>query len=151
MRPAAVRLAMAHAAFDGLALVVVSDREIRRAGPSYTIDTVRELLDEAERGGPHRGGRPRGVSSTRWHEADDTARSGRRRRRAAPGLGERGAARVGAATRSPMEPVDLSSTFIRELDPRVRRSRDVPAGERHSALRRGPRLESRQWRFDSST
>jgi nicotinate-nucleotide adenylyltransferase len=45
VRPAAVRLAMAHAAFDHLALVEVSDLEIRRLGPSYTVDTVRELLE----------------------------------------------------------------------------------------------------------
>ena len=31
---------MAHAAFDDIALVEVSDLEIHRSGPSYTIDTV---------------------------------------------------------------------------------------------------------------
>ena len=41
VRDATVRLAMARAAFGGLDLVVVSDREIVRDGPSYTIDTVR--------------------------------------------------------------------------------------------------------------
>jgi nicotinate-nucleotide adenylyltransferase len=46
VHPAAQRLAMAQAAFGGLDLVRVSDREIRRKGPSYTIDTVRELLTE---------------------------------------------------------------------------------------------------------
>ena len=45
VRPAAERRALAHLAFDGIALVEVSDREIRRGGPSYTIDTVRELRD----------------------------------------------------------------------------------------------------------
>lgn len=48
VRPAPVRLAMATAAFADMEFVHVSDREIRRQGPSYTIDTVRELLDEAE-------------------------------------------------------------------------------------------------------
>ncbi len=48
VRPADVRLAMAKAAFDDLDLVVVSDQEIRRSGPSYTIDTVHELLKEAD-------------------------------------------------------------------------------------------------------
>ncbi|HEY5010669.1 MAG TPA: adenylyltransferase/cytidyltransferase family protein, partial [Acidimicrobiales bacterium] len=43
-----VRLAMARAAFSDLDLVEVSDREIRRDGPSYTIDTVRELLRECD-------------------------------------------------------------------------------------------------------
>ena len=37
------RLAMASLAFAGLPKVVVDDRETRRAGPSYTIDTLREI------------------------------------------------------------------------------------------------------------
>jgi nicotinate-nucleotide adenylyltransferase len=41
-----LRLAMAHAAFDDIGLVDVSDMEIRRSGPSYTIDTVGELLGD---------------------------------------------------------------------------------------------------------
>lgn len=40
------RLAMARLAFEGLPGVVVDDREIRRAGPSYTLDTLRELRAE---------------------------------------------------------------------------------------------------------
>ena len=43
LTPAETRLAMAHAAFDELEGVVVSDIEITRGGPTYTIDTVREL------------------------------------------------------------------------------------------------------------
>ena len=42
--PAQVRLAMAHAAFDGMVGVEVSDLEIRRGGPTYTVDTVEDLL-----------------------------------------------------------------------------------------------------------
>ena len=41
--PAHHRLAMALLAFRGLDGVVVSDLEIRRGGPTYTIDTVAEL------------------------------------------------------------------------------------------------------------
>ena len=37
------RLAMARLAFDGLPGAVVDDRELRRAGPTYTLDTLREL------------------------------------------------------------------------------------------------------------
>lgn len=37
------RLAMARLAFAGQPKVLVDDREIRRPGPSYTIDTLREL------------------------------------------------------------------------------------------------------------
>ena len=40
------RLAMARLAFEGLPGVVVDDREICRAGPSYTLDTLRELRAE---------------------------------------------------------------------------------------------------------
>jgi nicotinate-nucleotide adenylyltransferase len=43
LAPADVRLAMAHAAFDGLPGVEVSDIEVRRNGPTYTIDTVEAL------------------------------------------------------------------------------------------------------------
>ncbi|OUM01871.1 nicotinate (nicotinamide) nucleotide adenylyltransferase [Variovorax sp. JS1663] len=37
------RLAMARLAFVGLTGAVVDDRELRRAGPTYTLDTLREL------------------------------------------------------------------------------------------------------------
>jgi nicotinate-nucleotide adenylyltransferase len=40
------RLAMARLAFAGLPHVVVDDREIRRAGPSYTADTLGEIARE---------------------------------------------------------------------------------------------------------
>ena len=37
------RLAMCRLAFAGLPEVLLDDREIRRSGPSYTLDTLREL------------------------------------------------------------------------------------------------------------
>lgn len=40
------RIAMAKLAFDDLPRTVVDDRETRRAGPTYTIDTLRELRRE---------------------------------------------------------------------------------------------------------
>lgn len=40
------RVAMAHLAFDDLSRVQVDTREIARAGPSYTVDTLRELRGE---------------------------------------------------------------------------------------------------------
>jgi len=43
---AAHRLAMSRLAFEGLGRVQLDDREIRRAGPSYTLDTLRELHAE---------------------------------------------------------------------------------------------------------
>ena len=43
---AAHRLAMTRLAFAELPKVVVDDREIRRAGPSYTVDTLSEIAAE---------------------------------------------------------------------------------------------------------
>ncbi|WBY01947.1 nicotinate-nucleotide adenylyltransferase [Ramlibacter tataouinensis] len=40
------RLAMAREAFGGLPQAVIDDRELRRAGPTYTIDTLRQLRAE---------------------------------------------------------------------------------------------------------
>jgi nicotinate-nucleotide adenylyltransferase len=44
--PAADRLAMLRLAIDGDRRFVLDDREIRRVGPSYTADTLRELRSE---------------------------------------------------------------------------------------------------------
>lgn len=41
------RLEMSRIAFAGLRGVVVDDRELRRTGPTYTIDTLRELKAES--------------------------------------------------------------------------------------------------------
>lgn len=40
------RLAMCRIAFDGLPRVAIDDREIRRDGVSFTVDTLQELADE---------------------------------------------------------------------------------------------------------
>src|SRR5215207_3168759 len=40
------RLAMVQAAVEGLDGIEADDREIRRGGPSYTVDTVEELQAE---------------------------------------------------------------------------------------------------------
>lgn len=40
------RLAMARLAFGGLPKAEVDEREVRRAGPTYTLDTLRELQAE---------------------------------------------------------------------------------------------------------
>lgn len=45
----AQRLDMCRLAFVGMEGVIVSDLEIRRAGKSYTVDTLRELYDPAGR------------------------------------------------------------------------------------------------------
>ncbi len=115
LRPAELRLAMARAAFDQLALVHVSDREILRDGPSYTVDTVRELLEEASEVDLIIGA-DLVDQLDGWHEAQ-TLRS---------------LVRVGVVPRPgavtivpdgwegyviPMEPVDLSSSSIRHVEP----------------------------------
>lgn len=46
LSPAHHRLAMAQLAFGGLPKVVVDPRETRRPGPSYTIDTLREIASQ---------------------------------------------------------------------------------------------------------
>ena len=108
----ALRLAMAAAAFDHLDLVRVSDREINRPGPSYTIDTVRELLDETDRVDVLIGADLAPQLPT-WYRADELRQ-----------LVEVGIIpRPGTPLVAPegwncyeiaMSPVDLSSTFLRE-------------------------------------
>lgn len=46
LAPADDRLAMCRAAFSHLPDVEIDDRELRRPGPSFTVDTLRELLSE---------------------------------------------------------------------------------------------------------
>ncbi|HVA53859.1 MAG TPA: nicotinate-nucleotide adenylyltransferase [Acidimicrobiales bacterium] len=113
VRPAALRLAMAHAAFDDLALVDVSDLEIRRQGPSYTIDTVRALLDDVDAVDLIVGA-DLAAQLDHWHEADVL------RDLVAVGIVPRPGSLSGAPEgwrcfEIPMEPVDLSSTYIREM------------------------------------
>jgi nicotinate-nucleotide adenylyltransferase len=115
VRDATVRLAMAIAAFGDLELVEVSDREIRREGPSYTIDTVRELLEECDAVDLIVGA-DLSRQLDGWHKADEL----------------RTLVRVGVVPRPgstsvvpdgwecyeiPMDPVDLSSSFVRDLEP----------------------------------
>ena len=47
LSPAADRLAMTRLAFDNMSSVVVDDREIKRAGPTFTIDTLQALQLES--------------------------------------------------------------------------------------------------------
>ncbi len=46
LSPAAHRLAMTRIAFGDLPHTVIDERELRRPGPTYTIDTLRELKAE---------------------------------------------------------------------------------------------------------
>ncbi|HTT60053.1 MAG TPA: nicotinate-nicotinamide nucleotide adenylyltransferase [Acidimicrobiales bacterium] len=108
-----VRLAMAHAAFDDIELVEVSDMEIRRPGPSYTIDTVRELLVNSAALDLIVGA-DLAAQLNEWHQADEL------RQLVQVGV----VPRPGSLSQPPagwrhyeidMQPVDLSSTFIRDM------------------------------------
>lgn len=109
--PAALRLAMAHAAFDQLDQVEVSSMEVDRPGPSYTIDTVRALSPEASSIDLIMGADLLASLPT-WTEADElrtlvsvgvVPRPGEPMK---PPAGWR-------CYEIPMDPVDLSSSFIR--------------------------------------
>lgn len=115
VRDAALRLAMASAAFGDLDLVEVSDREIRRDGPSYTIDTVRELLSECDQVDLIVGA-DLAEQLDGWHEAVELrtlARVGVVPRPGAPSIVPDG----WDSYEIPMDPVDLSSSYVRGLDP----------------------------------
>lgn len=126
VHPAQLRLAMAQAAFGGLDLVRVSDREIRREGPSYTIDTVRELLQEIERVDLIVGA-DLVEHMDSWHDASMLRTLVRVGVVPRPG----GSTKIPEGWNGyeiPMDPVDLSSTFIREVPEAPENLRDyVPA------------------------
>lgn len=69
LSPAAHRLAMARIAFGELSRTVVDERELRRPGPTYTIDTLRELKAEQPQAQVFLiMGEDQAVSLTRWRE-----------------------------------------------------------------------------------
>ena len=75
LTPAAHRLAMAALAFAGVPAVQVDDRELRRTGPTYSVDTLREL--QADHPGAQLVllmGEDQAASFTRWHAWQDIAR-----------------------------------------------------------------------------
>jgi nicotinate-nucleotide adenylyltransferase len=111
--PGWARLEMAEAAFSSIDRVLVSDLELRRGGPTYTIDTVEALL--AESPGDRLVvvvGADAAASLGAWHRSGDLA-----------ALVEIAVVpRSGAVVRVPEEfyvrtvrmvPVDLSSTSVR--------------------------------------
>lgn len=75
LTPAPHRLAMARLAFAGLPQAVVDDRELRRTGPTYSIDTLREL--QAEHPGAQLHllmGEDQAGDFRRWHAWEEIAR-----------------------------------------------------------------------------
>jgi nicotinate-nucleotide adenylyltransferase len=75
LSPAGDRLAMARLAFSSVPAVQVDDRELRRAGPTYSVDTLREL--QAEHPGARLHllmGEDQAAGFTRWHAWQEIAR-----------------------------------------------------------------------------
>jgi nicotinate-nucleotide adenylyltransferase len=63
------RLALAQLAFGGLPRTLIDDRELRRPGPTYTIDTLRELKSEQPMAQLFLVmGEDQAVALTRWRE-----------------------------------------------------------------------------------
>jgi nicotinate-nucleotide adenylyltransferase len=63
------RLAMAQLAFGDVPKICIDNREIARAGPSYTIDTLREIAAEAPGAELYLiMGADQAATLTRWHE-----------------------------------------------------------------------------------
>ncbi|WP_309246621.1 nicotinate (nicotinamide) nucleotide adenylyltransferase [Ramlibacter montanisoli] len=75
LTPAAQRLAMTQLAFAGLPQVQVDDRELRRAGATYSVDTLREL--QAQHPGARLHllmGEDQAASFTSWRDWQEIAR-----------------------------------------------------------------------------
>jgi nicotinate-nucleotide adenylyltransferase len=134
---AADRLAMVALAIGGLARLSVSDCEIRRAGPSYTLDTVREI--RTQRGAGHDYWFLIGADTVGelpgWHRIADILKEVSFAVAARPGfppafepvekrLGEKAGSLLRKAVVE-VDPCDVSSTYIR---------RRIAAGEDISGL-----------------
>jgi nicotinate-nucleotide adenylyltransferase len=75
LTPAEDRLAMSRMAFAGIPAVQVDDRELRRAGATYSVDTLRELQAEHPQAQLHLlMGEDQAGGFTRWHAWQEIAR-----------------------------------------------------------------------------
>lgn len=80
--PAPIRLEMLRAAVADDPILEVDDRELRREGTSYTVDTLRELREELGAGEPERElaflmGADQLADLHRWREPEEVARLAR--------------------------------------------------------------------------
>jgi nicotinate-nucleotide adenylyltransferase len=121
LSPAAHRLAMARLAFADVPHAIVDGRELQRAGPTYTVDTLRELHREF----PDAQfllviGADQAESLHSWRETTEIARlaiiSIAARARPTTDAQPFDASRVPAGRREPVElpPMPVSSTEIRQ-------------------------------------
>ena len=126
------RMEMVRAATDGCALQSVSDIELVREGPSYTVDTLRALRSERPEATPVLiMGADQFVELAGWHEAEEVVRL------ADVCVLPRGGVEITSApprlnmvwSAADVPPVDVSSSEVRQ---RVREGRPyrhlVPAG-----------------------
>ena len=126
LAPAADRLAMARLAVRGLARLTVSDIEIRRSGPSYSIDTLRALKSRLGAGNRYFFiiGADTVGDLPDWHQAAELVGETDFAVVARPGceadfgrvgrlLGPAAEAKLRAAAVE-IEPCDVSSTLVRE-------------------------------------
>jgi nicotinate-nucleotide adenylyltransferase len=75
LTPAGHRLQMARLAFAPLGRARVDDRELRRSGPTYSVDTLRELQAEHPQAQLHLlMGEDQAAGFTRWHAWEEVAR-----------------------------------------------------------------------------
>ncbi len=115
------RLAMARLAFADLPQAVIDDRELRREGPTYTVDTLRELHRERPKDALVLViGADQADTFDQWRESDEIARlaiiSIAGRPRADAPAGDVRAARVPGGRWVPiaLAPLAVSATDIRE-------------------------------------
>lgn len=138
--PAELRLAMTRAAAAADPRFRVEDLEVRREGPSYTVDTLRELRERAEAGEAEGAGPAELIlimghdqyrSLATWRSPDEV------RRLATLAVMDRGGEALGEAEprallRVSVGRVDVSSSDIRE---RIGRGEDVSDRVPESVLR----------------
>ncbi len=127
--PAAIRLEMIRSAVADDPVLGVDDRELRREGTSYTVDTLRELREELGGGEPEREitflmGADQLAELPRWREPEEVARLARlvvmARAGEEPAEVDSGLEVAYEAVEVPR--IDLSSTDIRR---RVREGRPI--------------------------
>ena len=111
--PAAERLAMTRLAAQGDPAFEVDAREVERPGPSYTVDTLRELRDEGERDVVLILGSDALADMPCWREPDAIVALARLA--VAPRAGQPVEAPAGARLLViDMPPLAISSTLVRE-------------------------------------
>jgi nicotinate-nucleotide adenylyltransferase len=121
LTPAVHRIAMARLAFAELPQAVVDDRETRRDGPSYTVESLRELRAEHPRAQLYLLiGEDQARALTTWHDWEDLPKlaiicvAARADSTAAKGQFDAQMAQFPGLTAIHMPPRELSATHLRQ-------------------------------------